>query len=104
MSYTYGSFEAKTFVKAGTTIKATAGLNLKLFIVKCPATATSVAVTGISAAMLLQTAYGVKMSGAVVKTSALMTTACSLGAAKVIFAAVKALTGAAIHVLVHDAR
>jgi len=39
-----------------------------------------------------------------VKTTGNLTTACTLGAGKIIFAAVKALTGAAIHVLVHDAR
>jgi len=122
MSYTYGLLEsatyiksgtylkagsyaeATTYVKAGTTVKAVGGLQLKHFIFKCPTGANSVAVTGISAAMYLQTAYGVKMSAALVKTVANMTTACTLGAGKVIVAAAKALSNAAIHLLVHDPR
>jgi len=124
MSYSYSAFEtalglkagttviagtsitAGTFVKAGTVLKAAGGLQLKHFIFKCPTGANSVAVTGISAAMYLQYAYGVKMStgGIKVLTVANMTTACTLGAGKVIVAAAKALSNAAIHLLVHDPR
>lgn len=124
MSYSYSAFEtalglkagttvlagtsvtAGTFVKAGTTVKASGGLQLKHFIFKCPVSANSVAITGVSAAMYLQYAYGVKMStgGIKVFTVANMTTACTLGAGKVIVASAKAMSNAAIHLLVHDAR
>lgn len=111
MSYTYGllesatSVKAGTYVKAGTTVKAAGGLQLKHFIFKCPTSAVSVAVTGLSAAMLLQYAYGVRYSAAsIVKTVANMTTACTLGAGKVLILAVKAMSNAAIHLLVHDPR
>ncbi len=107
---TYGKagtyLEATTYVKAGTTMKAVGGLALKTYIVKCPTTATSVAVTGISAAMLLQDAVAYRMStgGIKLQSFARMTTAMTLGAAKVIFLAAKGFSNCPVHVLVHDPR
>ncbi len=83
-------------------IKAAGGLNLKLYAFKCPSAAGSVTVTGIASTDVLQSCFGAKMSGALVKTVGNLTTACTLGTNKVILTAVKALTGAKIDILVHS--
>jgi ribosomal protein S11 len=93
---------AKTF----SSIKAAGGLNVKEYVFKCPASATSTAVTGIAATDRLESAYGVKLSQAatgtcLVKTAADLTAYASLGTAKVILSNVWGMTNAAIHVIVH---
>jgi hypothetical protein len=123
-SYTYGSLEAALFVKAGTyvkaatyvqagtqliagtTVKAAGGLQVKEYVFKCPTAAGSVAVVGIAATDFLQSAYAVKLTQAatlpcIVKTCGTMTTAITLGTAKVIVANVKGFSNAAVHVLTH---
>ena len=94
---------AKTF----SSLKASGGLNLKHYICKCPTAAGSVAVTGIAATDVLQSCYGVLYSQAApgtcfVKSVATLTTACTLGANKIILTAIKAMSNAALHVTVHS--
>lgn len=97
-----GSYvDATTQLRAGTTVKATGGLQLVHYIFKCPTSANSVAVTGLAATQRIESCYGVRMSAALVKTVGNLTTAATLGTNKVILAAIKALSNAAIHLLVH---
>lgn len=126
MSYTYGDIETKgylkagsyvkattyveatTYVKAGTTVKAVGGLALKTYIAKCP-TSGSVAVTGLSVGMLLESVYGVRLSQAstgIVKVMSVadLTTAATIGAAKLILATVKAMSNSPLWITVHDPR
>lgn len=87
--------------KTHSSLKAAGGLNIKEYICKCPTAAGSVAVTGIASTDVLQSCYGVRMSAALVKTVGNLTTACTLGTNKIILTAIKALSNAALHVLVH---
>ena len=93
---------AKTY----SSIKAAGGISTKEYVFKCGTAAGSVAVTGIAATDVLQSAYGVRLSQAAtgtcfVKTVADLTTACTLGTNKVVLSAIKAMSNAAIHLIVH---